>query len=314
MTNMLKAFLILVLTMFLPMMYGVAVNADEVVVDNDTEWYAVSDGTVYWEKSECTGSGKHNVVCDENQYTDVSEGMFHVRLNGYSILDQNGNIEKSYFNESASKFNIPTINDNQVCMAHIEGAESGGHRLGWIKYDEVVFSNEKSGYVVSEIDKDDEEDWFKGPKDKTTDGIAETLKKNMKKDSDESKKSYVLADFSGSMVDFQNDVLRKIKSASGKKYVFAEDITEFVNGEDPIFYNIGAITDIANAFNKIDISDDSHIYLLSDLVDNCGSKIRKNKDFHGEITIVYYHGDQDFAKRFMNQLREAYPNASITGF
>lgn len=71
MTNILKAFLILVLTMFLPMMYGVAVNADEVVVDNDIEWYAVSDGTVYWEKFECTGTGKHNVVCDENQYTDV---------------------------------------------------------------------------------------------------------------------------------------------------------------------------------------------------------------------------------------------------
>lgn len=58
----------------------------------------------------------------------------------------------------------------------------------------------------------------------------------------------------------------------------------------------------------------STIYLLSDLVDNCGSKIRKNKDFHGEITIVYYHGDREFVKKFINQLREAYPNASIIGF
>ena len=313
MTKLLRSIFIFVVAIIGSMAFDVTASAEEIVVDN-TIPYTVSEGSVYWESSEYGGSGIHNTVCDENRYTDINSGKLNVWVDGYSIIDQNGNIVKSYFNEKVQKFSIPETTVEQKLMLHIWGADKESYRLGWIKSNDLSSNEDKADYISSEIPEGKEEEWFENSEEKTIEKTADTLKNKLEEDAKIPRESYILADFSGSMTDFQLDVLEKLENTSGEKYVFAEGIEEFVLGKDVWTYDIGGATNIANALNTLHMTSDSHIYILSDLLDNCGTEIEINKDFVGEITIVYYPSSYIFAKYFMEQLREAYPNAKITGF
>lgn len=313
MTRLLRNIFIFAVAIVASMVYGVTANAEELSIDNTVK-YTVPEGSIYWERSEQWGSGSHNTVCDENRYTDISCGELSVWIDGYSVIDQNGDIVESSFDEKVQKLSIPVISSEQELMVHIWSADEGGYRLGWIKFSEVSYNEDKSEYITSEIPEGKEEEWFENEEEKTVEQTADTLKKKVKEDSEIPRESYILADFSGSMSDFQLDVLEKLEGTAGKKYVFAEDIEEFVFGKDTWTYNIGGATNIANALNTVNIKNDSHIYILSDLNDNCETEIESNEDFVGEITIVYYPVDFMYAMDFMERLRESYPNATITGF
>lgn len=314
MTKVLKNIFLFALTIAAFMVFGVTANAEEIEIDNNAH-YTVSEGSVYWESSEQCGSGRHNKVSIDNRYTDISRGKLKVWIDGYSILDHDGNIVKSYFKEKVLKISIPEITSEQKLMVHIWGNGKKGYRLGWIKFSKIIFKEDKSKYITSDIPQGKEEEWFGESKEKDAEKTADTLKEKIRKDAKIPRESYVFADFSRSMSDFQSDVLEKLKDAEGKKYVFAEEIEEFVFGKDVWTYDIGGSTDIANALNSVDMSNDSHIYILSDLNDNCGTGIKLNKDFMGEITIVYYPVYYASAINFMERLRESYPNASsINGF
>ena len=314
MTKLLKTLFVFAVTMVVSMAFGITANAEEIIIDNNTIQYTVSEGTVYWESSKDLGFGRHNTICEENQYTNINNGKFPVRINGYSFINQNGDIVNAYFDENTQKFSIPTTASEYELMVHIGGANGSENRLGWISFKDVNSKEDNSNYIISEIPEEKEEEWFDDSEEKTIDKTADTLKNNVEKDSEIPRKSYILADFSGSMNDFQTDVLEKLEGTSGKKYVFAEGMEEFFPGKDTWKYDIGGATDIANALNSVIISDDSHIYILSDLNDNCGTEIELNESFSGEITIVYYPSDYRIATGFMKRLREAYPNANITGF
>ena len=319
MTKLLKNIFIFAMAIVACMAFGVTANAEEIEIDNNATQYTVSEGSVYWESSEECGAGRHNKVSIDNRYTDISRGKLKVWIDGYSILDHDGNIVKSYFKEKVLKISIPEITSRQKLMVHIWGTGKKGHRLGWIKFNKInKITSEKDKseeYTTSEIPKGEEEKWFENSKEKKAENTADTLKEKLKEDSKVSRESYVFADFSGSMSDFQSDVLEKLKDTDGKKYVFAEEIEEFNLEKDAWTYDIGGSPDIANALNSVDLSNDSHIYILSDLNDNCGTKIRLKEDFVGEITIVYYPVCYAGAKDFVEQLRKSYPNASsINGF
>ena len=122
MTKLLRSIFIFVVAIIGSMAFDVTASAEEIVVDN-TIPYTVSEGSVYWESSEYGGSGIHNTVCDENRYTDINSGKLNVWVDGYSIIDQNGNIVKSYFNEKVQKFSIPETTVEQKLMLHILYAE-----------------------------------------------------------------------------------------------------------------------------------------------------------------------------------------------
>lgn len=316
MTRLLKTLFVFAMTMVMFMVFSIVANAEEIVIDNNTVQYTVSEGTVYWESSRYGGVGKHNTISEANPYTNVSSGKFHVRINGYSVINADGKITDSYFDENIQKFSIPTTTSEYKLMIHIEGADEGNYRLGWIEFDQVNYGEDKPDYDVSVIpeEKDQEKEWFEDSEQKNVEETANTLQENVETDSEIPRESYILADFSGSMFDFQNDVLEKLENTTGKKYVFARSIAEFVLGKDRWDYNLGGATDIANALNTLNMSNDSHVYILSDMCDNCGTEIEANEDFYGEITIVYYPTNSSFALDFMKRLRQAYPNATITGF
>ena len=275
--------------------------------------FTVSEGTVYWESSYGYGTGRHATVSRENPYAKSVEGEFNVCIDGYSILDAKGFIQESSFDEKNFQLSIPTVTGEQQLMVHIWGADKGGYRLGWIKYTDLGNKN-NSNYLISELPEGDEEVWFENSDEKTVDQTVDTLRDEVEADSRIPRESLILADFSGSMSEFQSDVLEKLEGTVGTRYVFAEDIEEFSIDRDIWSYDIGGATDIANALNSVDINKNTHVYILSDLNDNCSTEIKIRQEFEGEITIVYYPNDSWSAKNFFEKVRNAYPNATITGF
>ena len=297
--------------MLLTSMRSIKVNAQNIVIDNNAEKYTVSEGTRYWECSEYFGNGRNNVVKKENPYVHIKNKKIKVRINGYAIINRKGEIKESYFKENENKIKILLKNKKNI-MVHINGVVKNSHRLGWVQYKYIrkVRNNNEKKEKIYKILKDD---WLLKKEDKKAEKTAQTLRKQLKKDDEKSLKSYVLADFSGSMFEFYSDVLKKLKHTSGEKYIFAEKIKKY---EKRTSDNLGGATDIANALNFIFDKKKKymHIYLLSDLNDNCDFSIKKNKVFKGEITIVYYQNDYYDAKQFFKKVKLAYPNAKINGF
>ncbi len=338
MTKLKRNLLVFVVTLTLSMLLSITAFAEEVVINNETGNYAVSDGTVYWETSTNYGSGKHFTVSDSNPYTSVYDGKLPIRVNGYSILDSNGIPTEAVYDSEAQTFNISASTSNNV-MLHVAESTDTGFRLGWIKFNELVSLNEQVSTEKTSNDKvdakketkkaetkpvqkaptyqisDNETNWLGNSEKKDAEKIANTLALSVEEDHSAGKDSYILADISGSMKSFQSDVLKKLNGARGKKYIFAALMQEFTDGTDIADYDIGNGTDIANALNKIQPSSTDHIYILSDLCDgNILNHIKKNDDFYGEITIIYYESAFFTPRVFMHYLRKSYPNATITGF
>jgi len=221
------------------------------------------------------------------------------------VLNQYGNVVKSYVEDKTQELIIPSITTEQELMLHICDAR---YSLGWVKFSEVT-----SNYTVSEI-PDGKEKEFCDKTKKTVDKTANTLKTEVEEDEEIPRESYIFADFSGSMTYFHLSVLENLQGISGNKYVFAKYLSKYIPGWDIGAYNIGRTTNIANALNSVYMSNDAHIYILRDLNDNCDFQIKPNEEFCGEITIIYYPVNNEVAMDFIKRLREAYPNATITGF
>lgn len=338
MTKLKRNLLVFVVTLTLSMLLSITVFAEEVVINNETGNYTVSEGTVYWEISTNYGSGKHFTISDDNPYTSVHDGKLPVRVNGYSILDSNGIPTEAVYDSEAQTFNISASTSNNV-MLHVAESTDTGFRLGWIKFNELVSLNEQVSTEKTSNDKvdakketkkaetkpvqkaptyqisDNEANWLGSSEKKDAEKIASTLALSVEEDYFAGKDSYILADVSSSMESFQADVLEKLNGARGKKYIFANSMQEFEDGTNIADYNIGGGTNISNALNQINPDNDDHIYILSDLCDgNILNHIKKNEDFHGEITIIYYDSAFFAPRFFMHKLRRSYPNATITGF
>lgn len=337
MTKLKRNLLVFVVTLTLSMLLSITVFAEEVVINNETGNYTVSEGTVYWEISTNYGSGKHFTISDDNPYTSVHDGKLPVRVNGYSVLDSDGIPTEAVYDPEAQTFNISTTTSNNL-MLHVAESTDTGFRLGWIKFNELGSLKEqtsaestkkvelkkatKTSSKSESVSKaptykisNDEANWLGSSEKKDAEKIANTLALSVEEDYSAGKDSYILADVSGSMKSFQSDVLKKLNGARGKKYIFAGFLQEFTDGTDIADYDIGNGTDIANALNKIQPSSTDHIYILSDLCDgNLLNHIKKNDDFYGEITIIYYESAFFTPRVFMHYLRKSYPNATITGF
>lgn len=337
MTKLKRNLLVFAVTLTLSMLLSITAFAEEVVIDNEIGKYAVSEGTVYWEISTNYGSGKNFTVSDGNPYTSVTAGKLPVRVNGYSVLDSDGIPTETVYDPQAQAFNISTTASNNL-MLHVAESTDTGFRLGWIKFNELGSLKEqtsaestkkvelkkatKTSSKSESVSKaptykisNDEANWLGSSEKKDAEKIANTLALSVEEDHSAGKESYILADVSGSMKSFQSDVLKKLNGARGKKYIFAGFLQEFTDGTDIADYDIGNGTDIANALNKIQPSSTDHIYILSDLCDgNLLNHIKKNDDFYGEITIIYYESAFFTPRVFMHYLRKSYPNATITGF
>ena len=292
------------------MLFSFSAKAEE--IDNRKNQYTIPEGTVYWESSQGMGTGKHNTVSQKNLYTKTNEeGDLDVRVNGFSLLDVFGNVVESHFSNDCETFEIPEDEEAYNLMFHVTTTDAtGGYRLGWVRETDVFLADETK-YEIKPI-TDEDVSVFDTERQKEAKKIAETLQDEIEKDKEIPRESVIVADFSGSMYSFQENVLNRLNDMSGKKYVFGEDIVEYSPDEGEWQYAIGGGTDIMNSLNKTVTAGNSHIYLLTDLVDNCENNIEQNLDFCGVITIVYYPGyDKASVRGVYEVISNAYPNAKV---
>lgn len=295
------------------MLFSFSAKAEE--IDNRKNQYTIPEGTVYWESSQGMGTGKHNTVSQKNLYTKTNEeGDLDVRVNGFSLLDIFGNVVESHFSNDCENFEIPEDEEAYNLMFHVTTTDAaGGYRLGWVKETDVFLADETK-YEIKPITEEDVSVFYT-ERQKEAKKIAETLQDEIEKDKEIPRESVIVADFSGSMYSFQENVLNRLNDMSGKKYVFGEDIVEYSPDEGEWQYAIGGGTDIMNSLNKTVTAGNSHIYLLTDLGDNCENNIEQNLDFRGVITIVYYPGyDKASVRGVYEVISNAYPNARVEGF
>ncbi len=171
-------------------------------------------------------------------------------------------------------------------------------------------------YRTTEADEDMLENLEILSDEKDVAKTANTLNNAILEDMEIPRESYILGDCSGSMAAFQEDVLQKVQVSEGRKYVFAEKSEEFSANRSILDYDIGGTTDIVEAINVAlkEAPKDAHIYLLSDLEDNCSGVFDKNvcQDFEGIITIVYYPNNVYGAgKNFIKKMQKQMPKATF---
>ena len=145
---------------------------------------------------------------------------------------------------------------------------------------------------------------------------ANTLNNSILEDMEIPRESYILGDCSGSMAAFQEDVLQKVKVGDGKKFVFAEESEEFSENKSILDYNIGGATDIVGAINNAlkEAPKDAHLYILSDLGDNCEGVFDETvcNNFEGTVTIVYYPSGYEYSvRKFIERMQTQMPKATF---
>ena len=172
-------------------------------------------------------------------------------------------------------------------------------------------------YRPTEVDEDVLENLATLSDEKDVAKTANTLNNAILEDMEIPRESYILGDCSGSMAAFQEDVLQKVQVSEGRKYVFAESSEEFSENKSIWDYDIGGATDIVGAINVAlkEAPKDAHLYLLSDLEDNCGGVFDEDicNSFEGIVTIVYYSAGDDygFGKDFIEKMQMQMPKATF---
>lgn len=154
-------------------------------------------------------------------------------------------------------------------------------------------------YRTTEVDEDMLENLETLSDEKDVAKTANTLNNAILEDMEIPRESYILGDCSGSMAAFQEDVLQKVQVSEGKKY-----------------YDIGGATDIVEAINIAlkEAPKDAHIYLLSDLGNNCESVFDEDacSSFEGIVTIVYYPSEYEYSvRKFIERMQAQMPKATF---
>lgn len=154
-------------------------------------------------------------------------------------------------------------------------------------------------YRTTEVDEDMLKNLETLSDEKDVAKTANTLNNAILEDMEIPRESYILGDCSGSMAAFQEDVLQKVQVSEGKKY-----------------YDIGGATDIVEAINVAlkEAPKDAHIYLLSDLGNNCESVFDEDacSSFEGIVTIVYYPSEYEYSvRKFIERMQAQMPKATF---
>lgn len=251
----------------------------------------VKENAVYWETSEDGGSGRNNIVNDENPY--ISEDRT-VTINGYSFLDSNGNIIDSKFVLNiTNNIKIPTAPKGTVMtMLHIH---SENYRLGW---------TDEANLTPADIRVPDEPQNIEQPQKKTAEEFADSI--NQKEG-----KTLILVDQSGSMNDFIEESTRAFNSldlTDVEIMVFAEKQKKISADEINDFHpSIGGGTDIYSAMNKADGYE--NIVLISDLADNHNTELFS---FSTVKTLEIMCPDEYYPEEDLNKIKTIWSNVDIS--
>lgn len=155
-------------------------------------------------------------------------------------------------------------------------------------------------YRTTEVDEDMLENLETLSDEKDVAKTANTLNNAILEDMEIPRESYILGDCSGSMAAFQEDVLQE----------------EFSANRSILDYNIGGATDIVGAINNAlkEAPKDAHLYILSDLGDNCEGVFDETvcNNFEGTVTIVYYPSGYEYsARKFIERMQAQMPKATF---
>lgn len=132
------------------------------------------------------------------------------------------------------------------------------------------------------------------------------------------RKSYILADYSESMFGIADDVLSRLDVKNGRMYVFAENTMGYNQNSSCWCDCIGGRTNIVGTIvsTMYEAPKDAHLYILSDLENDCQLEFDNKlcKKFEGTITLVYYVNEEEQSKvacDFVKTLQASFPNATI---
>ena len=290
-----------ILALLVLLLCGLAVNAQaaepvpatepvSVVIAPETDQdgaevpiYIIADGTVYYESSDAFGSGRYGVVGNGNMYTT---DPCYAWLNGFSYLDEAGNILLSDFINARLNIEIPDAPEGAVALyVHFN---SLSYRNGWIEFvQEHVLLNpavENEG-TMGQSNEEDTED--QSPEIIINDGkmspeeVVEEIVSSVEEE--DASTTILLMDVSGSMTDNQEEVINllgelnlenavPIVFASYAQKVSWEELrehdfwvdstsTDLYEGLSKAWYYLASYGSFAAENNKI--------ILISDLENNC---------------------------------------------
>lgn len=274
-------------------------------IDTESLQYIIAEGTTYYESSWNFGSGRQNVVNGENPYT--TEPCF-AAINGYSYLDQNGNVIVSEYDESTNDISIPSAPEGAVKL--FKHFRSKSFRNGWV---------DSSNVTLKDIEKEEKKAVTPIPQEET--------EKPEKQDSEELAEmiqeydgmTVVIVDRSSSMDDFAEQATERfrklnIDEETTKVYVFgryfkeiqAKDITA---SNSDVRKNEESYDYIADVINDAKKYDPKHIIILTDLGVFDGEILEQNNLETIDILVPYY--ENSYAKERYENIKKSFPNAKV---
>ncbi len=108
--------------------------------------YVVKDGSLYYESSWGCGSGRYDIVGADNSYTNIP---CVVGLNGYSFLDENGDVLTSDYIEEETDILIPHVPNGAVKLfMHFHGPV---YRNGWTDVQNIRLRSGRETDIPEEL-------------------------------------------------------------------------------------------------------------------------------------------------------------------
>lgn len=276
--------------------------------------YEVKKGSLYYESSWGFGSGKYDVVESENQYTDVP---CMVGINGYSFLDENGQVISSKFEEEEIDIEIPEMPAQATQLwVHFSGPV---YRNGWTKYTNIMSAEglkvedesepEGKNEVVITIEEVISAIIEEEKAEQTPEEIVEQIEVIA-----QHFKTAIVVDSSGSMDDNQKQVIRQLS-----KLDFTDDTiivvfgTEYqeVSYQDLINrnYYVSATTNIYGTLNYVAEQGVETIVLISDMMDNENKELFSNNSVKG---LVIYNPEDWFHQDVLDVIKDKWKSEIFT--
>lgn len=268
--------------------------------------YIIKEGTVYYETSYQFGSGRNGTVNEKNEYITIP---CYAGINGYSFLDENGNVLKSDYIESENDISIPEAPEGAVRL--FKHFKSTSYRNGWVDAGQVILNEDITSDEEEKELLDEPEQVKERPEEQKPEEIVEDIQSDIQK---EDKKTTISIDFSGSMSDNQREVVKLIETLDFNEnttiIVFASRY-EVITKEQLISrdFSVGNSTYMIEALNKAIELGTEHLIVISDLQTSTG-ELEKSETLK---SVVIYDPDDNYEDAIVDEmLKPTWDKATIS--
>lgn len=301
-----KLFLGAILTLIFMICGATTVFAAESDINSELP-YIIKEGTVYYETSYQFGSGRNGTVNEKNEYITIP---CYAGINGYSFLDENGNVLKSDYIESENDIAIPEAPEGTAKL--FKHFKSTSYRNGWVDAGQVIPNETITSEEEKEL-KDEPEEEKEKPEEQNPEEIVEDIKNDIKK---EEQKTTIVIDFSGSMSDNQKEVVELLETLDFNDnttiIVFAK-YYQVVNKEQLTskdFYVDDENTYMIVAVNKAIELGTEHLIIISDLQTH--EKRIELKESDTLKSVVVYDPDDGSEDAIVDSFKNVWSKADVS--